>query len=893
MQPLCLQPQVFANDDLAYGITDASITVSVLYNDTKFITNIDPATVSTTDVIQPSNGSVSVNPDATITYTPNFGYNGIDTFQYSVCSLEYPDVCDIATVTVNTSDCPTPSNRNLVFGQAYVDADGDMVNNDGIGLENIQINIYEDLNTNGVIDGGDLPLPTTPSTITDVNGNYQYEVPSYDITIADDFSSNNYTGGSSEWSGSWIEVGDDSNSATGDVSIVLERLKLENNSSISRQVDLIDATFATISFNIFEEGDIDSNDEVKVEICSDNTFTNCQILYFSADDFTSASIVGTVIEPDKLTATTHFRVVVDQYTTDEEVFIDDIAIFATIRGKNLLMETEASSIPSNYALSTDNLQTAIFATGITGNCKKANDFGFLGCDMSDPGIAFSCDDNGTPMDASDDTFSFTLNPDGLRFGSTYTVSGDVTGTGTYGAPVSFGPFPSSDLSKTITIADDTGNCGLVDVEVSVSVSQCLSSTIPTSVDFDGVDDYLSTTGFLDGLQEVTLMAWVKVDPTYAGGKTLTIASEDISCMLTLNSGNIPVFTVRTDITPTIAVNADPIINDEWHHITATFSGITGEQNIYVDGKLEGTSPTDFTGAFIKMTGTGNGNFEVGRFSKDTAPDQNYFFGAIDEVRVFDAALTESQIQRSVYQQIEQNGVNVKGSIIDKNILDITTENTVPWSNLVTYYNMSDIADGKVIDKSSFTKDAQLFNITTILPQSAPMPYETVADGPWTAQATWLHGNVWDIEDIPNNKDWSIVHIHDSITTTASHKHLGLLVDAGKTLVVGDTALDDQDFEVNNTWYLELNGTLDLQDDSQLIQGTSSDLVTGVNGKILRRQEGTSNKFWYNYWASPVGSLGATTLTDNNGPTNNTNNTPFNLDMIKDGSWTGHRIYNSL
>ncbi len=149
--------------------------------------------------------------------------------------------------------------------------------------------------------------------------------------------------------------------------------------------------------------------------------------------------------------------------------------------------------------------------------------------------------------------------------------------------------------------------------------------------------------------------------------------------------------------------------------------------------------------------------------------------------------------------------------------------------------------------------------------------------------TWLHGDVWDIEDVANNKDWSIVHLHDNVTTAASHKHLGLIIDAGKTFTVGDTGLDDQDFEINNTWYLELNGTIDLQDDSQLIQGLNSDLVTGANGKILRRQEGTSNKFWYNYWSSPVGSLGATTLTDNNGSTNNANNTPFNLDMIKDGN----------
>ncbi|WP_298500568.1 hypothetical protein, partial [uncultured Algibacter sp.] len=43
----------------------------------------------------------------------------------------------------------------------------------------------------------------------------------------------------------------------------------------------------------------------------------------------------------------------------------------------------------------------------------------------------------------------------------------------------------------------------------------------------------------------------------------------------------------------------------------------------------------------------------------------------------------------------------------------------------------------------------------------------------------------------------------------------------------------------------------------------------------------SNPYWYNYWSSPVGSTGATSLTDNNAITNNTNNTAFNLQMLKD------------
>ena len=46
------------------------------------------------------------------------------------------------------------------------------------------------------------------------------------------------------------------------------------------------------------------------------------------------------------------------------------------------------------------------------------------------------------------------------------------------------------------------------------------------------------------------------------------------------------------------------------------------------------------------------------------------------------------------------------------------------------------------------------------------------------RATWVHGDVWDIENLPN-KDWSIVHIKNKVTTSGSHTNLGLFIDDEK------------------------------------------------------------------------------------------------------------------
>ncbi|MEQ3690081.1 MAG: T9SS type A sorting domain-containing protein, partial [Flavobacterium sp.] len=71
----------------------------------------------------------------------------------------------------------------------------------------------------------------------------------------------------------------------------------------------------------------------------------------------------------------------------------------------------------------------------------------------------------------------------------------------------------------------------------------------------------------------------------------------------------------------------------------------------------------------------------------------------------------------------------------------------------------------------------------------------------------------------------------------------------------------------------LNGKIDLQGRSQLVQTTESDLEVTSAGLIERDQQGTTNKFNYNYWSSPVGPVN--TVTNNNDYTLNT--------VFKDGT----------
>jgi hypothetical protein len=79
VQPAPNQPPV-AQADSASTIQDSPVVVAVLTNDSD--PNGDPLTVSS--VTTALSGTAVVNADGTISYTPNAGYTGVDTFNYTV-----------------------------------------------------------------------------------------------------------------------------------------------------------------------------------------------------------------------------------------------------------------------------------------------------------------------------------------------------------------------------------------------------------------------------------------------------------------------------------------------------------------------------------------------------------------------------------------------------------------------------------------------------------------------------------------------------------------------------------------------------------------------------------------------------------------------------------------
>jgi serine protease AprX len=89
-----------AVDDTATTPQNTPVTINVLANDT----DIDEDDLFVDEVSDPGNGTATINPDDTITYTPDTGFSGQDTFTYTMCAPEGCDTTsDTATVTVTVT----------------------------------------------------------------------------------------------------------------------------------------------------------------------------------------------------------------------------------------------------------------------------------------------------------------------------------------------------------------------------------------------------------------------------------------------------------------------------------------------------------------------------------------------------------------------------------------------------------------------------------------------------------------------------------------------------------------------------------------------------------------------------------------------------------------------
>jgi hypothetical protein len=373
------------------------------------------------------------------------------------------------------------------------------------------------------------------------------------------------------------------------------------------------------------------------------------------------------------------------------------------------------------------------------------------------------------------------------------------------------------------------------------------------LDFDGRNDYAESIAVLGGLSNATLMAWIDLNSGFST-EGVVVGQDKFQIRIT-SAKKLEVVVNSTVLTyGTVALNTA-----QWYHVGAVYGN--GSLKLYLNGNL--VASTSSSGSIAADT-------SLLTLGKNPVSGTKYFKGKIDEVRVFNVSLTDAQFQKMVYQEIQDSGSQVRGTIVPKDV------SSLPFANVLRYYRMDAYKDDIVDDLTTGTIDTgtgmKMYNHKNIYVQQAPMPFLTERTGSF---ATAINSTVNDIRGLDAmDQDWSIVHVSHNITETANNTDLGLLVDSAATINMTN------DTKIQNDWYLKLDGKIDLVGKSQLVQTTDSDLEVTSSGYIERDQQGQSNTFNYNYWSSPVSSINSTTI--NHGYTvagvmkDGTTTTPQNL-----------------
>ena len=163
----------------------------------------------------------------------------------------------------------------------------------------------------------------------------------------------------------------------------------------------------------------------------------------------------------------------------------------------------------------------------------------------------------------------------------------------------------------------------------------------SAVSFDGVDDYIAVSGYkgVTGNSSRTCCAWVKStgsndiilswgDYTVAGGKWVVRIHSNGTLRAEVQGGYI---------------YGSTLINDgNWHHIAVVLEddGSTdiSEASLYVDGVLD----TIAASGSCSVDTENVQNVEIGTYTRYSGSE--YFAGQMDDIRIYNSALTENQIQ---------------------------------------------------------------------------------------------------------------------------------------------------------------------------------------------------------------------------------------------------------
>lgn len=229
--------------------------------------------------------------------------------------------------------------------------------------------------------------------------------------------------------------------------------------------------------------------------------------------------------------------------------------------------------------------------------------------------------------------------------TTFPVNSSITTTGTGSFVISFSPLALGIHSAIVTV--NSSDCAAPDYSFVITATAVTASAI----EFDGIDDYidLGTSALLKPTAALTAEAWVYqanwpgsavtfVGNAQFSGYTLRTNGTELRGFVYVNGGFLVASTPLATITP------------GWHHVASTYDG--RYINLYMDGILKATNDA---GAIYPVTYVGNNMVLGAEAGAGAVPIGGYMTGKLDEVRIWNRALCQAEIQNNMNCEISVTG----------------------------------------------------------------------------------------------------------------------------------------------------------------------------------------------------------------------------------------------
>jgi hypothetical protein len=218
---------------------------------------------------------------------------------------------------------------------------------------------------------------------------------------------------------------------------------------------------------------------------------------------------------------------------------------------------------------------------------------------------------------------------GIKIGATQSTTGGSLDSGLVG----YWSFNGIDLTDKVYDKSSQGNNGYYNGRATSTAK--IPGKLGQALDFNGTTDYvyLGTPASLFPTSEITLSAWINPDQL---ANAVQIISNDDGLTIS-NQMRTQLTGLRCTIGNTTSTQGSTLVVQEWAHVACVYDGANVIN--YINGVNVGS--TAKTGSITYA----NSNTEPWRIGKrgDAAP--NYFDGKIDEARIYNRALTASEIKQ--------------------------------------------------------------------------------------------------------------------------------------------------------------------------------------------------------------------------------------------------------